>query len=97
VFVTRQLLPDNKFIMHTKTLDDKKFLSPDDLSRKEIADTIRPYLQELKEKYPNVLYLTLSLKQLYGYSTLRVYTKKEEKEETEPKETDPDDPTTSPL
>jgi hypothetical protein len=80
--------------MYTKTEPDKKILSPDDLYRKEIADTIRPYLQELKNRYPDVQYLTLSLKQLYGYSSLRVYTKKDQ---TEPDQTDSDDPLSSPL
>lgn len=80
--------------MFTKTQTDQKPLSTDDLYRKEIADTIRPYLQELKNRYPDVQYLTLSLKQLYGYSSLRVYTKKDQ---TEPDHNDHDDPLSSSL
>jgi hypothetical protein len=54
-------------------------LSQIDERRDNIADTTRIYLEKLKFDFPEVQYLTLTLKHLYGYSTLRVYLKKSDK------------------
>jgi hypothetical protein len=44
--------------------------------RETIANDAREVLQGLRNKFPEVQFLTLNLKQLYGHSTLRVYNKK---------------------
>jgi len=79
-----------------------------DKHRTMIADEAREFLIKLSSRYPEVSYLQLTLKQLYGYSQLRVYKKKphfqDEKNQAEqlreynhPTETPLDDPLTNPL
>jgi len=45
--------------------------------RENIADDTRVYLLQLKSKYPEVSFLTVTLKQKFGYSKLNVYTKRQ--------------------
>lgn len=71
-------------------------LSQIDQRRDNIADSARAYLLQLKNTYPEIQYLTLNLKHLYGYSSLRVYTKKEDKHQAEQNDT-MDDPLKSPF
>jgi hypothetical protein len=73
-----------------------RLLSQIDQRRDTIADTARVYLKQLKEQFPEVQYLTLSLKHLYGYSSLRVYTKKEDQQKATNNDT-LDDPLASPF
>jgi hypothetical protein len=79
-----------------------------DEHRTKIADEAREFLVKIKLKYPEVQYLQLTLKQLYGYSQLRVYQKKphyqEEKDQAQsirsynhPTETPLDNPLSNPL
>jgi len=79
-----------------------------DKQRTKIADEAREFLVKISSKYPEVSYLQLTLKQLYGYSQLRVYKKKphfqEEKNQIEqlrqynhPTDTPLDDPLSNPF
>lgn len=79
--------------------DSQTLLSQIDQRRDNIADAARTYLVQLKEQFPEVQYLTLNLKHLYGYSSLRVYTKKTEQQEREHAQTTTtmDDPLASPF
>lgn len=71
-------------------------LSQIDQRRDDIANTARNYLRQLKEQYPEVQYLTLNLKHLYGFSSLRVYTKKDDQSQAHKNDT-MDDPLASPF
>jgi hypothetical protein len=63
-----------------------------DQHREEIANYARNFLDVTKQKYPEVQFLTLTLKHLYGVSTLRVYAKRPTVQERFD-----DDPTLNPL
>jgi len=76
--------------------DSQTLLKQIDERRDNIADTARTYLTQLKEQFPEVQYLTLNLKHLYGYSSLRVYTKKADQHEAHKNDT-MDDPLASPF
>jgi hypothetical protein len=64
-----------------QTHSSNTLLSQIDQRRDNIADVARTYLKNLKEQFPEVQYLTLNLKHLYGFSSLRVYTKKEDQQQ----------------
>jgi hypothetical protein len=71
-------------------------LSQIDQRRDNIANAARHYLTELKAEFPEIQYLTLNLKHLYGFSSLRVYTKKEDHQTATQNDT-MDDPLASPF
>jgi len=71
-------------------------LSQIDERRDNIANHARQQLLELKSNFPEVQYLTLSLKHKYGYSSLRVYTKREDKADAHQNDTEVD-PLASPF